>query len=133
MVVNYISENISHLVEKSKLTQDDFGDTFGLKRGAINSYVRKIAIPKIETIQKICNHYEISIDNFVNEKLSDLKAKKYVSDREHVDILNEPPEGYGIISLKYVSLLENAVEDKDKIIKDLELKLQDSEIKRKQA
>ena len=65
MVVNYISENISHLVEKSKLTQDDFGDTFGLKRGAINSYVRKIAIPKIETIQKICNHSERSPAGFL--------------------------------------------------------------------
>jgi len=133
MVVNYISENINHLLVKSNLTQDDFGETFELKRGAINSYVRKIAIPKIETIQKICNHYEISIDSFVNEKLSELKSKNYASTSEHVDIVQEPPEGYGLISLKYVALLENAIEDKDKIIKELELKLSDSPAIKKQA
>lgn len=120
MVVNYISENINHLLVKSNLTQDDFGETFQLKRGAINSYVRKIAIPKIETIQKICNHYEISIDSFINEKLSELKSKNYASNSEHVDIVKEPPSGYALISLKYVALLENAIEDKDKIIRELE-------------
>lgn len=131
MIKNYISENISYLVTKSKLSQDEFGETFDLKRGAINSYVRKIAIPKVETIQKICLHFEISIDDFVNLKLSELNKKDYVVQEKEIEVFQEPLDGFGMISLKYVETLENAIKDKDKLIKLLEEKIKPE--KRKQA
>jgi transcriptional regulator with XRE-family HTH domain len=38
---------------------------FDLNRGMISQYVRMIATPKLETIQKICVHYAITIDDFI--------------------------------------------------------------------
>ena len=138
MIKNFISENISHLVTKSKLSQDEFGETFDLKRGAINSYIRKIAIPKVETIQKICLHYEISIDDFVN---TDLSAPKAVGIKQGKLLYASEPLNYGqheVISPRYVASLEKmivekeqALNDKQKIIEMLEEKLNPD--KRKQA
>ena len=102
MIENYISENISYLLSKSNLAQDEFGAIFDLKRGAINSYVRKVAIPKIETIQKICLHYEISIDDFVN---TDLSLPKAVGIKQGNLLYASEPLNYGqheVISPRYV-------------------------------
>lgn len=122
MQKNYIPENISYLLSKeSHLTQDEFGNLFDLKRGSINSYVNKKSTPKIETLLKICDYYNLSLDQLVRVSLLE---KKYTDrSNEKPDTLGEPPEGYGIISLKYVELLERSVdileksiEDKDKLI-----------------
>lgn len=118
MLKNYIANNILFLYRKEKnLTQDEFGSNFELNRGAITNYVNNKALPKIETIQRICLHYNISIDDFINNDLSKIEIQRKQG------FVNEPPEGYGIIDLKYVELLENTVKDKDKIIKALEEKI----------
>jgi HTH-type transcriptional regulator/antitoxin PezA len=116
MIENYISENISYLFKKEDISQDEFGEIFDVGKGLISNYINKRALPKIETIQKICKHYSITIDEFVNHKLGDEVKKKTFQ-------FNEPPEGYAIIDLKYVDLLEKTIEDKDKIIKSYEEKL----------
>ena len=67
---NYISENISYLVKKMNCSQDEFGEIFDLKKSSISSYVSKKAQPKIETIQKICEYFNITIDDFINKDLS---------------------------------------------------------------
>jgi len=117
MVKNYITENIAHLVDKSGETQDDFGSLFDLKRGAINSYINQKALPKIETIQRICLHYEITIDDFVNRELATIEQDRKTS------FVNEPAEGYGIVDVKYIELLEKSNSDKDKLIKTYEERL----------
>lgn len=117
---NFIGLNIKHLCEKNFLKQDEFGLFFGLNKGVVGTYVRENASPKIETIQRICANYEISIDDFVNTDLSQVKNYNQGNKPEAV---NEPAEGYGYVSLKYVELLEKSIEDKDKIIKALENKM----------
>jgi HTH-type transcriptional regulator/antitoxin PezA len=117
---NFIGLNIKHLCEKNFLKQDEFGLFFGLNKGVIGTYVRENASPKIEIIQRICANYEISIDDFVNTDLS--KAKNY-NQGNKPEAVNEPMEGYGYVSLKYMELLEKSIEDKDKIIKSLESKM----------
>ena len=74
-------------------------------------------MPTIEAIQRICLHYEITIDDFINNDLSKIEAQRKQG------YVNEPPEGYGIIDLKYVELLENTVKDKEEIISGLREKL----------
>jgi len=115
---NYISENISFLTKKNNLSLDDFGSIFDLSKGLTGQYVRKLSLPKIVTIQKICAYYDISIDDFINKDLSSIKE-------------NNPSTGNGvkdfvepyIISPKYVELLEKSLEDKDRIIRSLEEQL----------
>lgn len=131
MIENYISENITYLISISKdiFTQDEFGNLFELNRGAVNSYVKKKAVPRLETIQRICKHYEITIDDFVNKNLS---IKEYKNQESNM-ILNEPQEGYGVYSTKYVSLLEKIIEDKEIIITQLKDKYENNSNQSKQA
>ncbi|WP_130735485.1 helix-turn-helix domain-containing protein [Flavobacterium sp. J27] len=70
---NYISENISYLVNKVRSSQDEFGAMFDLKKSSVSSYVSKKALPKIDTIQRICEYFNITIDEFINTDLSDKK------------------------------------------------------------
>jgi len=75
---NYIGLNIKYLCENNFLSQDDFGAKFGLKKSVIGTYVREISFPKIEVIQKICEEYTLTIDEFINSDLY-LKNKGYTT------------------------------------------------------
>ncbi|CAM4175436.1 MULTISPECIES: helix-turn-helix domain-containing protein [Flavobacterium] len=75
---NYISENISYLVTRMRSSQDELGAIFDLKRGTINTYISKKAQPKIDTIQRICEYFDITIDAFINTSLEETKSGKFV-------------------------------------------------------
>jgi transcriptional regulator with XRE-family HTH domain len=123
MVKNYIPENIEYLIQRENSSKDEFGFQFDLKRGIVSQYVRKISLPKLETIQRICLHYEISIDDFVNTDLS--AGKPYgIKGSQIVSTQESNPDPY-MVSPRYVEVLEKALEDKEKIIKSLELRLGD--------
>jgi transcriptional regulator with XRE-family HTH domain len=124
MMKNYISINISYLVHKSRLGQDEFGNIFELNKGLIGKYINNISLPKIETIQKICSHFEITIDDFINK---DLSVKPVGIYKNEILYASEPePEPY-VISPRYVEMLEKAIIDKDKLISVLEEALKDKE------
>jgi HTH-type transcriptional regulator/antitoxin PezA len=118
---NFISENIAFLVKKHDLAIDDFGNLFDLTRGVTGQYIRKSSLPKIITIQKICEYYKLSIDDFINKDLSAIKP--YAIKEGNLLYAAEQNEPY-MISPRYVELLEKSIQDKDKIIKSLEEKLQ---------
>ncbi|MEN2415513.1 helix-turn-helix domain-containing protein [Flavobacterium mesophilum] len=119
MKKNYFSQNINYLVGKSGLSQDDFGSLLGLKRGAINNYINEKAFPKIDTLLKICDDYNISLDQLIRIPLNDNVS--YLSN--DVNIEHKLPAGFVMISEKHLSLLEHTIDDKNKIIKALELRL----------
>lgn len=75
---NFIGLNIKYLCENDFLSQDEFGAKFGLKKSVIGTYIREISYPKIEVIQKICEEYTLTIDEFINHDLY-LKNKGYTS------------------------------------------------------
>lgn len=108
---NYISENILYLVNKMRCSQDEFGAIFDLKRSVVSQYIKEKSQPKIETIQKICAHFEITIDDFINRPLEEKRNQ-----------VNEPKEIYHKVTeeSKVITLLENTIKDKDKIIAALE-------------
>lgn len=110
----YISENIDYLIRKSRFSQKEFGDLFDLKAGVVSQYVKNISYPKIETIQKICAYFEITIDDFINRSLEEVKENK-------ISYTNEPTTVYEISKeSEIVTLLKNTIKDKDKIIATLE-------------
>lgn len=104
MLKNYISENISFLVKKMNCSQDEFGALFDLNRGNISQYVKEKSQPKIETIQKICNHFEILIDDFVNRPLSEIG-----------NVANETKPSYGS-EKEILAAKEEIIKSKEEII-----------------
>lgn len=122
---NNISANISYLVKKTRFSQSDFGNLFNLKQTVVNQYINGKSFPKIETIQKICNYFEISIDDFIN---TDLSEKPYAIRDGKLLMSNEPDkEDYSPISPRYVDQLEKSLNDKERIILALENSLLDKE------
>jgi len=116
---NFISINIQYLLNQKKVTQDNFGGLFGLGKGVINQYLLKKSTPKIETIQRICKHYEISIDDFVNKDLS--VQKVWGIKQGQLLYADEPLSEYPeYISPRYVAKLEKTIEEKDQALKDKE-------------
>lgn len=75
---NYISENISYLVNKLRCSQDEFGAMFDLKRSIISQYIKEKSQPKIDTIQRVCDYFDITIDAFINTSLEETKSGKFV-------------------------------------------------------
>ncbi len=111
---NYIPENILYLVNRMNCSQNEFGAMFDLNNGAINSYIVRKALPKIETIQKICTYFEINIDDFINKPLEDIIPK---------NMLQEPKDDYKR-ETEIIELLKQSLLDKDKIIASLERELE---------
>ncbi|QEE49626.1 helix-turn-helix transcriptional regulator [Flavobacterium alkalisoli] len=90
---NFISENISYLVKENNYRQDDFGILFDLKKGVINQYIQGKSLPKIETLQKICSHFKITLDDLVNSELSEAayksKSQQQVATEQNTPYNNE--------------------------------------------
>ena len=83
---NYIKLNIHYIVERENKGKDGFGNLFNLNRGTIGTYIDGKALPKIETLQKISEKYNISIDELVNNQID----KKALSPAKINAILEDP-------------------------------------------
>lgn len=91
---NYIGLNIKYLCDKNLLSQKDFGGIFGLTQAVVNAYIKEKSNPQVETIQKICQHFEITIDEFINLDLSSLpqKTAKAFKTSEPSEVYNNDKE-----------------------------------------
>lgn len=59
--------NIKKIRQVKGLSQKAFADLFDLNRGVISSYEEGRAEPKIETILKVANHFNLSLDKLLTE------------------------------------------------------------------
>ena len=85
--MNYISNNLGYLLRKTGLGKDSFGETVGLKRGNIGSYIDKKAFPKIETLQKIAE--VLKLEDLASQNLKKLNmAFKFTNGRVNVNPFN---------------------------------------------
>lgn len=75
---NFIGLNIKYLCENNFLSQDEFGAKFGLKKSVVGTYIRGISYPKIEVMQRICEEFKLTLDEFITQDLY-LKYKGYTS------------------------------------------------------
>lgn len=68
--MDFILLNINYLKTLHNLTNKEFGNIFNVTGDVIASYSNKRAKPQIEFIKKVCEHFEIKIDDFVYADLS---------------------------------------------------------------
>lgn len=94
-------QNMRWLRNRNNLSQEAFGNLFGLTRGQMDSYERGKAWPSIEDANKICKYFDITLDMFFNQELTD-------------SLMNGPE-----------STKTSKYEDKDWIIEQLEIDKQD--------
>src|SRR5260221_662937 len=75
-----IPSNIKFLRKKKGLTQQEFADQLGIKRSLVGAYEEERADPKYDLLKKIALFFDVSIDDFINEKINENKKLKLVSD-----------------------------------------------------
>lgn len=66
-----ISVNLKYLRKKKGLTQQQFADNMEIKRSLIGAYEEDRAEPKYDLLKKIAEYFELTIDEFINEKIND--------------------------------------------------------------
>src|ERR1700744_2986012 len=69
--MSIISSNIKYLRKKRGLTQQSFADQVGIKRSLVGAYEEERAEPKYELLKVIASFFEISIDDFINQKIDE--------------------------------------------------------------
>lgn len=82
---NYIGLNIKYLCENNFLSQDEFGAKFGLKKSVVGTYVRGISNPKVEVMQRICEEFNLTLDELINQDLY-LKHKGYTGNTNNTKV-----------------------------------------------
>jgi phage repressor protein C with HTH and peptisase S24 domain len=94
----YLSENIKYLRGTLNLNQAEFGKLFDLTRDNIASYERG-SFPRIDVLNKIVEHFHISLDDIVNLNISEVgleniqrlrKNETHIKKEDKTVHLNEP-------------------------------------------
>jgi transcriptional regulator with XRE-family HTH domain len=67
--MSFFGANIKKIRQVKGLSQKAFADLFDLNRGVISSYEEGRAEPKIETLLKVANHFDLNLDQLLTEIL----------------------------------------------------------------
>ncbi|WP_100074758.1 helix-turn-helix domain-containing protein [Chryseobacterium camelliae] len=67
--MSFFGTNIKKIRQVKGLSQKAFADLFDLNRGVISSYEEGRAEPKIETILKVANYFNLDLDKLLTEIL----------------------------------------------------------------
>lgn len=114
----YISLNIKYLCLKNNLQYNEFATIVDAGKSVVSMWASGKSSPKIEAIQKICAHFEITIDDFINKDLSKIEKplNKTAIENEMLSQMEamEPGSFYGASFL--IETLQKQLSDKDTII-----------------
>lgn len=83
-----ISSNLKYLRKKKGLTQQQFADNMEIKRSLIGAYEEDRAEPKYDLLKKIAEYFELTIDEFINEKINDNWKPKPKSQGSNLRVLS---------------------------------------------
>lgn len=118
----YISHNIKHLISKENWDQSIFGQQFGISKAVVSHYVTGKNVPKIETLVKICEYFNLTLDQLVRENLSTVTI--YVDPATN-EFWREPPASYNTKGMNagdnsLISELKQHLKTKDQLIESQE-------------
>ncbi len=68
-----IGKNLTELRKKQKLTQAELATKLNYSDKAISKWEHGDALPSIENLMEICNFYGITLDQLVNENITQIK------------------------------------------------------------
>lgn len=74
-----IGDNIYNLRRKSKMSQEEFAELFGVSRQAVQKWENNASLPEITKLMEISKHFAVSIDSLLMERnrrtLDDLRIQ----------------------------------------------------------
>lgn len=89
----FLITNIKYIIHDLKLKQDEFGANIDLKRGVIGNYVRGKSQPTIETVIKMAQYCNVSVDELL---LTDFqKTKPFINVDGRIEKLMEFKPNFG--------------------------------------
>lgn len=83
-----ISSNLKYLRKKKGQTQQQFADAMEIKRSLIGAYEEDRAEPKYDLLKKIAEYFDLTIDEFINEKITDNWKPKPKSQGSNLRVLS---------------------------------------------
>lgn len=109
--------NIKKIRSLKNYTQQHLGDILGLTRAAVSSYEEGRAEPKIETLMRASQIFGVSVDDFINKKLTVNEVSHFkvpeiapkISSDENPDVLF--PENANWVSIKNASIIDNKFQE----------------------
>lgn len=103
-----ISDNLKYLRKKKGLTQQQFADVMEIKRSLVGAYEEDRAEPKYDLLKKIAEYFEISIDDFINEKINDKWSPKPKGDPSNLRVLSITVDKDDRENIEYVNVKASA-------------------------
>ena len=68
-----LRSNLKYILHFHRLTQDEFGAQFGLKKTIMSSYIRGRSLPSLELLINIAEKYNITLDELVVKDLKEIE------------------------------------------------------------
>jgi transcriptional regulator with XRE-family HTH domain len=68
--MSYFGKNIRKIRIVKKMSQTEFADLFDLKRTALGSYEEGRAEAKIDTVIKIADYFQLTLDQLLRKELT---------------------------------------------------------------
>lgn len=86
--MSFIASNLKYLRRSRHLTQREFADVLGIKRSSIGAYEENRAEPKYELLNKIAEFFDLTMDDLVNEKITENWTPKPKSNADNLRVLS---------------------------------------------
>ena len=84
-----VNENIRFLRKKKGWTQEKFSKKIGIKRSLVGAYEEGRSDPRLNNLLKMCEVFQISLDNILKNDVSKLMDSQYLnSDSQDVKVLS---------------------------------------------
>ena len=109
--------NLEKLRKERKISQSKLGNTLGITQQMISSYEKDISSPNIDTLVKIADYFEISIDRLVGHIVKSKNPESPKVQFDHLfDSLSVQDRERCLLILKTL-LLDREMSDKKILIK----------------
>lgn len=72
--ISIISQNIRHLRQNAKLSQEELATALGIKRSNIAAYESKNVEPRLRVVLKIAKQFNVSIKDLISTKIYEQEA-----------------------------------------------------------
>lgn len=87
--MHYLNENLKFLRRKKGLTQQELADELGVNRANIGSYEENRSEPRLGTMLKICNYFQITVDELLITDLNRVSSNDMaIAENEKLRILS---------------------------------------------